>query len=84
MFGLTSSCIFQAIVPRVQEMILGGAAPLLLPSAALTRGGVTTAKAIVSASQSPAGVELPLSFAKVGFGLVAPEHRAVSLLLALL
>ncbi|VDO84886.1 unnamed protein product [Heligmosomoides polygyrus] len=54
----------RAIVPRVQEMILGGAAPLLLPSAALTRGGVTTAKAIVSASQSPAGVELPLSFAK--------------------
>ncbi|VDO31266.1 unnamed protein product [Haemonchus placei] len=51
-------------IPRVQNILLGAAAPLLLPSISLNRSGLTLAKALVSASQSPSGAQLPLSFAK--------------------
>ncbi|PIO68353.1 hypothetical protein TELCIR_09862 [Teladorsagia circumcincta] len=54
----------KAIIPRVQDILLGPAAPLLLPSKSLNRSGLTIAKSLVSASQSPSGAQLPLSFAK--------------------
>ncbi|KAK5976593.1 hypothetical protein GCK32_017623, partial [Trichostrongylus colubriformis] len=54
----------KAIIPRVQEILLGAAAPLLLPSISLNRSGLTIAKSLVSASQSSSGAQLPLSFAK--------------------
>ncbi|PIO64489.1 hypothetical protein TELCIR_13881, partial [Teladorsagia circumcincta] len=54
----------KAIIPRVQDVLLGPAAPLLLPSKSLNRSGLTIAKSLVSASQSSSGAQLPLSFAK--------------------
>ncbi|KIH58744.1 peptidase family C50 [Ancylostoma duodenale] len=53
------------LIPRVQDILLGAAAPLVLPSLCLNRKGLMMAKCLVSASQSSDGSTLSLSYAKV-------------------
>ncbi|KAL6738388.1 hypothetical protein Aduo_011940 [Ancylostoma duodenale] len=52
------------LIPRVQDILLGAAAPLVLPSLCLNRKGLMMAKCLVSASQSSDGSTLSLSYAK--------------------
>ncbi|WKY07449.1 hypothetical protein Q1695_007139 [Nippostrongylus brasiliensis] len=55
----------KALIPRVQEILLGAAAPLLLPSTSITtRQAISAAQSLITASKSPGGAQLPLSFAK--------------------
>ncbi|VDM51602.1 unnamed protein product [Angiostrongylus costaricensis] len=63
------------IIPRVQDMLLGAAAPLLLPSITIIRKGIALAKGLVAASQSSNGAQLPLSFAKELVSLATKIER---------
>ncbi|KAJ1369691.1 hypothetical protein KIN20_031219 [Parelaphostrongylus tenuis] len=63
------------LIPRVQDILLGAAAPLLLPSISITRKGITVAKCLVAASQCSNGAQLPLSFAKELVSLATKIER---------
>ncbi|KHJ99191.1 peptidase family C50 [Oesophagostomum dentatum] len=54
----------KGVIPRVQDILLGVAAPLLLPSLRLNSKGVNLANNIVSASQNADGTQLSFSYAK--------------------
>ncbi|EPB69175.1 peptidase family C50 [Ancylostoma ceylanicum] len=64
------------LIPRVQDILLGAAAPLVLPSLCLNRKGLMMAKCLVSASQSPDGSTLSLSYAKELVSLATKLERA--------
>ncbi|KAK6750897.1 hypothetical protein RB195_002706 [Necator americanus] len=64
------------LIPRVQEILLGPAAPLMLPSMSLNRKGLSIAKCLVDASQSSDGSRLPLSYAKELVSLAAKLEKA--------
>uniref|UniRef100_A0A158PC93 separase n=1 Tax=Angiostrongylus cantonensis TaxID=6313 RepID=A0A158PC93_ANGCA len=63
------------IIPHVQDMLLGAAAPLLLPSITISRKGIALAKGLVAVSQSSNGAQLPLSFAKELVSLATKIER---------
>ncbi|VDL80031.1 unnamed protein product [Nippostrongylus brasiliensis] len=65
----------KALIPRVQEILLGAAAPLLLPSTSITtRQAISAAQSLITASKSPGGAQLPLSFAKVNSVIFNHSH----------
>ncbi|KIH65515.1 peptidase family C50 [Ancylostoma duodenale] len=64
------------LIPRVQDILLGAAAPLVLPSLCLNRKGLMMAKCLVSASQSSDGSTLSLSYAKELVSLATKLERA--------
>ncbi|KAE9415767.1 hypothetical protein Angca_007654 [Angiostrongylus cantonensis] len=63
------------IIPHVQDMLLGAAAPLLLPSITISRKGIALAKGLVAVFQSSNGAQLPLSFAKELVSLATKIER---------